>query len=539
MGKELSPQSARRSARLCSAAKHSNENDAVGKEPSGSCCPSICDLVYGEEPISFDHLLSSFPGRSSQIRGVLQLLGPPNSPMLPVLIYGGPSTGKTSIILQLFRHLSRPFVYTSCRTCYSPRVLFESILNQLSLHRPNEDNGYSSAKRCEKPSEFINLLRDASVGLVKSLKDKTVYSKTKLSGVIDGNMVYLVIDNIDLVLEWDKSSSILPFLFSLYDLLKVPELGLIFISSVSPDMFHSATGSLEPLSIYFPTYSDEDMRQILMRDQSNRKLYSSFLDAVLGPFCRITRRLDELSTVFATLFTQYCKPLGDKQAVPNEDMKRRLFSHLQPHISHCLSETFQITEKVPLEAETSKTSGLKRGRKMLGSSDHSNELDFHMCTSARYLLISAFLASRNPATLDASLFDSYGGSDGRKKRRKISEKSKGLKEAEEEESLMKGPGSFPLERLIAIFQCLTSVAEDPFEEQEDPEGSLSVQSGSSALASTLLLQLSSLCNSNFIVKGGSCPLEGSTRYRSMVSEDLALKVAKSINFPLAKYIYRG
>ncbi|KAK9040608.1 hypothetical protein V6N11_015752 [Hibiscus sabdariffa] len=32
-----------------------------------------------------------------------------------------------------------------------------------------------------------------------------------------------------------------------------------------------------------------------------------------------------------------------------------------------------------------------------------------------------------------------------------------------------------------------------------------------------------LCNANFIIKGGSCPLEGSTRYRTDVSEDLALK----------------
>lgn len=105
-----------------------------------------------------------------------------------------------------------------------------------------------------------------------------------------------------------------------------------------------------------------------------------------------------------------------------------------------------------------------------------------------------------------------------------SEKSKGLKEAEEEELLTKGPGSFPLERLIAIFQCLTSVGEDPVDEETDLEDSLGIQSGNNALMSTLLLQLSSLCNANFILKGGSCPLEGSTRYRSMVSEDLALKV---------------
>lgn len=84
---------------------------------------------------------------------------------------------------------------------------------------------------------------------------------------------------------------------------------------------------------------------------------------------------------------------------------------------------------------------------------------------------------------------------------------------------MKGPGTFSLERLLAIFQCITSVGE----EEEGNDG-LRVDEGSSALMSDILLQLTSLCNSNFIVKGGSCPLEGSTRYRSTISEDLAMKV---------------
>lgn len=102
-----------------------------------------------------------------------------------------------------------------------------------------------------------------------------------------------------------------------------------------------------------------------------------------------------------------------------------------------------------------------------------------------------------------------------------SEKSKDQKETAEEELLMKGPGTFPLERLLAIFQCITSVAAD--EEEQENDG-LGIQSGDNSLMSDVLLQLSSLCNASFIVKGGSCSLEGSTRYRSTVSEDMAMKV---------------
>jgi origin recognition complex subunit 5 len=66
------------------------------------------------------------------------------------------------------------------------------------------------------------------------------------------------------------------------------------------------------------------------------------------------------------------------------------------------------------------SSGVKASAKrQFGSRDSLlTELEFHMSVSAKYLLLSAFLASRNPATLDAALFDSTGGSDNRKRKRK-------------------------------------------------------------------------------------------------------------------------
>jgi origin recognition complex subunit 5 len=107
---------------------------------------------------------------------------------------------------------------------------------------------------------------------------------------------------------------------------------------------------------------------------------------------------------------------------------------------------------------------------------------------------------------------------------RASEKALEKKEMLEEELLMKGPGTFPLERLIAIFQCIVSVGEDPSDEEEQNNEESGAQCGSGSLMSDVLLQLSTLCNANFIFKGKSCPIEGSTRYRSTISEDLALKV---------------
>ncbi|KAK9279061.1 hypothetical protein L1049_012736 [Liquidambar formosana] len=539
MGKEESPQVTRRTTRFSSSMAILN-NAAETTKTSYHHPPMLKDLVFGEEPISLDDLYSCFPCRRLQIFELIRLLGPMDSPLLPLFLYGGPATGKTSIILQIFRHLNRSFIYSSCLTCYNPRILFESILNQLLLHRKSAANGYSSAKRCERPSDFINLLREALIDVTNNLKENSgKLSSKKLMGRANGKMIYLIFDNLELVREWDKSSNILPFLFKLYDLLKMPEVGLIFISNTSPDTYYSNTGYIEPVPVHFPDYTEDDLHQIFMRNQANPKLYSSFLDIVMRPFSRITRRVDELSTAFSPLFKKYCEPLSDLGLAPNEEMKRRLFSHLHPHIAPSLNEIFTVQSQSSLEIDTNKEKSKRKGNmKKLGVCEAFDDIDFHMSTSAKYLLLSAFLASRNPATLDASLFDSTGGSDNRKRKRKSSEKSIGLKETAEQELLMKGPGTFPLERLLAIFQCLTSVAEGSLDEEQQENEGLGAEGGDSGLMSDVLLQLSSLCNANFISKGRSCPLEGSTRYRSTVSEDLALKVARSLKFPLSKYLYR-
>ena len=166
MAKEESPQVTRRTTRSFSASNSAVEST----KPCESYKPTLNDLGFRQQPLSLEDLLSCFPGRRTQILELLRLFGPLNSPMFPILVYGGPSTGKTSVTLQVFRHLNRPFVYSSCVTCYSPRILFESILNQLLFHRKNSGHSYSSAKRCERPSDFVNYLREALESVIDHLK---------------------------------------------------------------------------------------------------------------------------------------------------------------------------------------------------------------------------------------------------------------------------------------------------------------------------------------------------------------------------------
>lgn len=410
--------------------------------------------------------------------------------------------------------------YAALRSLPSPRALFSSVLAQLSP--PSSSSASSRLRVPDKPSDFVAALRDALAGLSAR-----------------GEAVYLVFDNLEVVRSWDKGGQLLALLLRLYDLLRLPQVVLVYVSSATPDAYYSMTGSVEPNHIYFPDYTVDEVRDILMRGHPNPKLYSSFLSVALKPLFRVTRRVDELVAALEPLFRRYCEPLGDLKAVPDESIKRRLFEHIQPHLAVAMNETFIVPTRVSVdECKDHSSRGKASSKRQFGSRDGlPTELEFHMSVSAKYLLLSAFLASRNPATLDAALFDSTGGSDNNRRKRKSSQASMNMKDTMAEEMLMKGPGTFPLERLLAIFQCITSVSEDDLGDVECSDSMMN-GSGMTGLMSDVLLQLSTLCNSNFLSKSRSCPMEGSARYRSNIDEDLALKVARSVSFPLSKYIYR-
>ncbi|XP_078428608.1 origin recognition complex protein 5 isoform X2 [Wolffia australiana] len=470
-----------------------------------------------DESNSLDNLLSCIPGRKSQVLELLQLIGPSNSPMLPLFVYGGPSTGKTSVVIQVLRHLKRPYVYSSFCSCFCPKILFDHIFNQLSLLANNVKKDLTGARSCEKASDFVSSLKEV---------------------LTQFELMYLVFDSVDMVRRWDQSNDLTLVLFKLHDLLQVMNLGIIYISSSSPDSYYSKIGSTEPLPVFFPDYTEEEIYEILTRNQANPKLYSSFLRVALKPFYRVTRRLDELSIALQPLFKKYCEQLADPTLPPDETMNRKLYDNIQPHIGPSMNEIVKISTYQPLEEKNRNVFFAKRGGKRNQNPGAYDGLDFHMSLSSKYLLLSAFLASKNPPTLDSAMFDSTGGSANQKRKRKSSEATRQEKEHNLENMVMMGPGSFSLERLLAIFQCITFTADLGYAEElsldqrEDEDGAI-------WSTSDVLLQLASLCNTGFICRSSGCSLEGFTRYRCTVNETLALKVARSISFPLSKYLYRG
>jgi origin recognition complex subunit 5 len=116
------------------------------------------------------------------------------------------------------------------------------------------------------------------------------------------------------------------------------------------------------------------------------------------------------------------------------------------------------------------------------------------------------------------------------------------KEAEAHEQQMKGPGSFPLERLLAIFRCIVVENVDSahgfgqFGSPSHPNLNLEEAEGdgdvTEELSADVLMQLSTLVSVNLLSKSSTNPLEGNARYRCNVDGNLIQKVPFSLTFSL-------
>jgi origin recognition complex subunit 5 len=81
------------------------------------------------------------------------------------------------------RVLGRPHAYASCHSCHNPRLLFESILNQLVGHIRSAANNYASVRRCERLPDFIEHLPGAcaeAMSCQNSVKKQGISSSKKV-----------------------------------------------------------------------------------------------------------------------------------------------------------------------------------------------------------------------------------------------------------------------------------------------------------------------------------------------------------------------
>lgn len=72
-------------------------------------------------------------------------------------MYGPPSTGKTTVISEIFKENGG---YVNCVECFTPRLLFEHAMDQLIHHKPGYKNGYTSSRKINDVQQFVKCIRE-------------------------------------------------------------------------------------------------------------------------------------------------------------------------------------------------------------------------------------------------------------------------------------------------------------------------------------------------------------------------------------------
>ena len=123
------------------------------------------------------------------------------------------------------------------------------------------DNGVGCAQQSQ-PEDAITSIASSPTsksGSSKKLKRRQQADKTSACRCT----VYLVLDSVELLREWEGSGPLLATLLALPESPQLPGLALILIARVGWDAFRGGTGAREPLLLFFPDYSDQELQQIL------------------------------------------------------------------------------------------------------------------------------------------------------------------------------------------------------------------------------------------------------------------------------------
>ncbi|XP_069816078.1 origin recognition complex subunit 5 isoform X2 [Dendropsophus ebraccatus] len=355
---------------------------------------------YPEEKLQSLEKLT--PCRESQITSLLAIFGERSHlSFSSIFIYGHTGTGKTYILQTALSTLELPHAFVNCVECFTARLLYEEILNQLYKHRPNPDNGFTSYERCDTFNEFVRF-----------------YKKAITSQGLEKETIYIVLDKADILREMD--ANLLPGFLRLQELTG-SNVTVIFLTEIAWETFRPTTGCLEPLTVYFADYSKAELQKILSSDHPEEyspEFYASYINILLGVFYAVCRDIKELRHLAALNFPKFCEPVTKGEA--KETDTHKLWRNIEPHLKRAM-QTVYLREISSFQWERIQQED-REASQLKGLSAHAHvELPYY----SKFLLIAGYLASYNPARTDKRFFLKHHGkirkTDFLKKHEKMSE----------------------------------------------------------------------------------------------------------------------
>jgi origin recognition complex subunit 5 len=236
-------------------------------------------------------MLGRWPGREQQISKMISMFGEPNDHVPPLVLHGQTGTGKSTLLSDVLQDQRLRHAYIHCCECYSPRVLFESVLSELDQHQEK------AAYRCNTLSEFIQHVSRICT---------------------DEATTYIVLDGVDrfrnLKLISGVNANFISALMSLQTLTAQNVCVVLTTEASNPDFLAVATSLVEVVHIHFPLYHKDQMIAILCRDcprDEDAHIFKAFAKHVysfLQHSCG--QDLRELRHAVQTLYPKFKHPVA-------------------------------------------------------------------------------------------------------------------------------------------------------------------------------------------------------------------------------------
>ncbi|DBB06530.1 TPA: hypothetical protein ACH3X1_012075 [Trebouxia sp. C0004] len=303
----------------------------------------------------------------------------------------------------VLRELQHTTAYVNCAEWTRARPLLQSVLSQLKARRQGHD-----------PARAVRL------GVAPPQKPAK----------------YIVVDHVERIADSDL----------LAVLLKAREItgasvGLILISSVSwgSSIFECDTlRVVRPMQLPFPAYEDDVLTKIIALgcpSKEDVESYVRFIGSYMYDFARVSRRLEDLQKVIQNLYPVYLQPVRDGKI--ESDNATALFAAFAPHFREAVANFTYGAAAATI---------VPKHHKPRADAKPTSGLDFELPYNSKLLLLAAYIASRNRPNLDKRLFDTGPGKRRRNNAMASDRQAEGAKEAQ-----LRGPITFPQERLLSYF----------------------------------------------------------------------------------------
>jgi len=541
-------------------------NNTQPASPQGCfMSPSSLRKEYQEELKAVTALKDRWVGREDEIDQLASLMGPRHLETGSMLIFGDVATGKTAVVHDLLSALKYPFAEVNCEECYSPVVFYQRLVQQIpdseernvksGEHEEEdpevEENAYEAARNRnieenlavleslgiavekrddgkkdeKKKEEGSGAMKESSgekrrhVPKCDNLRDFLVEVRRKLCAAGCKETFYFVIDNAERL--HDSNPAVLPAVLRIQRAIEC-NVCIILIARRASTSMQSVLASSNVFRIHFRTYSQSELRRILLRNLNDiesevageqllkQQIGRTFIDFISKVFFAQVKSLRELTRISQDLWRRLALE-NVKGKVTHSSMRSllndRIHLTFEKIFHHDFEEDPRAENLNPKIVENWNLDEIKR----------ATDLPY----DAKVVLLASFLSSYNSIDQDATLFSSSKVLSSKQKRRRATS-SKNRKE--DVSQLLLGPKVFEIERLVNIFKAISDI-----------QGSLDLL----RVNQVVYKQVASLTSSGLLTRVSREEDLDQVKLKTCISFEIASAIANNIGFNLPQFLEQG